>query len=75
MDDNVMRVLQLLQDGKISAQEAESLISALTRPVAAKDEGGRMKDELDAHSSLITHHYPPSQPSSELCTGRAGIRT
>ena len=23
MDDNVMRVLQLLQDGKISAQEAE----------------------------------------------------
>jgi DUF4097 and DUF4098 domain-containing protein YvlB len=29
MDDNVMRVLQLLQDGKISAQEAEMLIAAL----------------------------------------------
>ncbi len=29
MDDNVMQVLQLLQDGKISAQEAEMLITAL----------------------------------------------
>src|SRR5690349_1358139 len=29
MDDNVMRVLQMLQDGKISAQEAETLIAAL----------------------------------------------
>jgi uncharacterized protein (DUF697 family) len=29
MDDNIRRVLQLLQDGKITAQEAESLISAL----------------------------------------------
>jgi hypothetical protein len=29
MDDNVMRVLQLLQDGKISAQEAETLIASL----------------------------------------------
>jgi uncharacterized protein (DUF697 family) len=30
MDDNIRRVLQLLQDGKITAQEAESLISALS---------------------------------------------
>lgn len=29
MDDNVLRVLQLLQEGVISAQEAESLIAAL----------------------------------------------
>jgi DUF4097 and DUF4098 domain-containing protein YvlB len=29
MDDNVMRVLQMLQEGKISAQEAETLIAAL----------------------------------------------
>jgi DUF4097 and DUF4098 domain-containing protein YvlB len=29
MDENVMRVLQMLQDGKISAQEAETLIAAL----------------------------------------------
>ena len=29
MDDNVMRVLQMLQEGKITAQEAETLIAAL----------------------------------------------
>ncbi len=29
MDDNVMRVLQLLQEGKITSKEAESLIAAL----------------------------------------------
>jgi DUF4097 and DUF4098 domain-containing protein YvlB len=29
MDENVMRVLQMLQEGKISAQEAETLIAAL----------------------------------------------
>lgn len=29
MDDNVMRVLQMLQDGKITAKEAETLIAAL----------------------------------------------
>ena len=29
MDENVMRVLQMLQDGKISTQEAETLIAAL----------------------------------------------
>ena len=29
MDENVMSVLQMLQDGKISAQEAETLIAAL----------------------------------------------
>ena len=29
MDDNVLRVLQMLQEGKITAKEAESLIAAL----------------------------------------------
>ncbi|HLK55566.1 MAG TPA: DUF4097 family beta strand repeat-containing protein [Chthonomonadaceae bacterium] len=35
MDENVMSVLQLLQDGKISAQEAETLIAALRGETAA----------------------------------------
>jgi DUF4097 and DUF4098 domain-containing protein YvlB len=35
MDENVMRVLQMLQDGKISAQEAEMLIAALRGESAA----------------------------------------
>jgi DUF4097 and DUF4098 domain-containing protein YvlB len=38
MDDNVLRVLQMLQEGKITAKEAESLIAALrgetTSPVS-----------------------------------------
>ena len=29
MDENIMRVLQMLQDGKVTAQEAETLIAAL----------------------------------------------
>ena len=29
MEDNVQRVLQMLEDGKITAQEAETLIAAL----------------------------------------------
>ena len=36
MDENVMRVLQMLQDGKISAQEAETLIAALRGEKAAE---------------------------------------
>lgn len=35
MDENVMRVLQMLQEGKISAQEAETLIAALRGESAA----------------------------------------
>lgn len=40
MDENVMRVLQMLQEGKISAQEAETLIAALRgeAPVAPGSE-------------------------------------
>jgi DUF4097 and DUF4098 domain-containing protein YvlB len=37
MDDNVMRVLQMLQDGKITAQEAETLIAALRGAKTAGD--------------------------------------
>ena len=38
MDDNVMRVLQLLQDGKISAQEAETLIASLSGETVSPSE-------------------------------------
>ncbi|HLJ54965.1 MAG TPA: DUF4097 family beta strand repeat-containing protein [Chthonomonadaceae bacterium] len=38
MDENVMRVLQMLQDGKISAQEAETLIAALRGEKAAPEQ-------------------------------------
>jgi len=59
MDDNIRRVLQLLQDGKITAKEAETLISALTgahappaappvapieKPQWAADTGGTASD-------------------------------
>lgn len=46
MDDNIMRVLQLVQDGKITAQEAEGLINALSGKrepamAAGREQGGR----------------------------------
>jgi DUF4097 and DUF4098 domain-containing protein YvlB len=55
MDENVMRVLQMLQEGKISAQEAEMLIAALrgetTGQDAAEAEGDK-KDEKEEKSFL-----------------------
>ncbi len=71
MDDNVMRVLQLLQDGKISAQEAESLISALTRPVANTEEEKRRKGEEEKGSNNAVHQPPATshQPPMGLPTG------
>ncbi len=39
MDDNIMRVLQLVQDGKITAQEAEGLIAALSGKAGNKGQG------------------------------------
>lgn len=48
MDDNVMRVLQMLQDGKISAQEAEMLIAALRGETAP---GANAKPDAEATSS------------------------
>ena len=69
MDDNVMRVLQLLQDGKISAQEAESLISALTKPVAAKAEEGTRNTEQGTGSSAYQPPTTNPQPSHGLPTG------
>ena len=68
MDDNVMRVLQLLQDGKISAQEAESLISALTRPVVNTEEEKR-KGEEEKGSSFPQPPTPNPQPWHGLPTG------
>ncbi len=37
MDDNVLRVLQMLQEGKITAKEAESLIAALRGETSAPE--------------------------------------
>src|SRR4051812_7602668 len=45
MDDNVMRVLQMLQDGKITAQEAETLIAALRGEKAGSDPKEEPKPE------------------------------
>ncbi len=61
MDENVMSVLQMLQDGKISAQEAETLIAALrgespesaasaASAEAASAEGGKDKPEKEDKS-------------------------
>ena len=43
MDDNVMHVLQMLQDGKVSAQEAETLIAALRGETVAGTETPKAK--------------------------------
>ena len=43
MDDNVMHVLQMLQDGKVSAQEAETLIAALRGETVAGTEASKTK--------------------------------
>ena len=56
MDDNVMQVLQLLQDGKISASEAEMLISAL------RGEGGSAKAAASAP--------PPKDEKSDRHSGQ-----
>jgi DUF4097 and DUF4098 domain-containing protein YvlB len=45
MDDNVMRVLQMLQDGRISAQEAETLIAALRGEKAGSDSNAASEKE------------------------------
>jgi hypothetical protein len=47
MDDNVMRVLQMLQDGKISAQEAEMLIAALRGESAQAEEAKEKEKEKE----------------------------
>jgi DUF4097 and DUF4098 domain-containing protein YvlB len=55
MDENVMRVLQMLQEGKISAQEAEMLIAALRGETAAQEgtaAEGEQKDEKEDKSFL-----------------------
>jgi len=51
MDDNVMSVLQMLQDGKISAHEAETLIAALrgetTTAADAAEEKAKSEQKAD----------------------------
>ena len=51
MDENVMRVLQMLQDGKISAQEAETLIAALRGEAPVGEETATTAGEEAATAS------------------------
>jgi DUF4097 and DUF4098 domain-containing protein YvlB len=55
MDENVMQVLQMLQEGKISAQEAENLIAALrgeTGPKEATEGESEAKGDKEEKSFL-----------------------
>jgi DUF4097 and DUF4098 domain-containing protein YvlB len=53
MDDNVMRVLQMLQDGKITAQEAEMLIAALRGESASPGGTARKEDEKKEEKAFL----------------------
>src|SRR5882757_10007493 len=91
MDDNVMRVLQMLQDGKISSQEAETLIAALRGESTApkpEDKPGEEKDEktffnkiktpkidLDNLGERISQAISRVQPEKILKRVQAQIRT
>ncbi len=50
MDENVMRVLQMLQDGKISSQEAETLIAALRGETNTSAESKAKDAEPEKHA-------------------------
>jgi DUF4097 and DUF4098 domain-containing protein YvlB len=55
MDDNVMQVLKMLQDGKISSQEAETLIAALrgeTTPAEKPADAGETAGAKEEKSGL-----------------------
>lgn len=57
MDENVMRILQLLQEGKISAQEAETLIAALrgeTAPSNDNDPGNSAESKQKSEDQKST---------------------
>lgn len=45
MDENMMRVLEMLQEGKISAQEAEMLLAALRGETSAAEKGDKAEAE------------------------------
>lgn len=47
MDENVMRVLQMLQEGKVSAQEAESLIAALRGETIGPKPGEKPEEKVE----------------------------
>lgn len=53
MDDNVMRVLQMLQDGKITATEAETLIAALRGEKAGTETREEPQAEEDEKSGFF----------------------
>jgi uncharacterized protein (DUF697 family) len=62
MDDNIKRVLQLLQDGKITAQEAESLISALSGGPASPPRSAPETTQPSAPPPPIETPLPPQRP-------------
>ncbi|HZO88757.1 MAG TPA: DUF4097 family beta strand repeat-containing protein [Chthonomonadaceae bacterium] len=68
MDENVMRVLQMLQDGKISAQEAEMLIAALRGESAASRSAEEKKEDREEKSFSFTFEKikPPKLDLDDL---------
>src|SRR5579862_9579908 len=71
MDANISRVLQLLQDGKITAQEAEALIAALSggaasRPAPQETPQPAPSPSPEAPSPPAEESKPASLPTGEL---------
>src|SRR5687767_5191750 len=59
MDENVMRVLQMLQEGKISATEAETLIAALRGESGASAAGTTKPEEKKAEGEENRAKFKP----------------
>ena len=74
MDDNVLRVLQMLQEGKITAKEAESLIAALrgettaspTPPLPPEPPAPPESPKNFPGFEFVSHMKPPKIDMSDL---------
>ncbi len=74
MDDNVLRVLQMLQEGKITAKEAESLIAALrgettappTPPMPPEPPTPPEAPRSFPNFEFVSHMKPPKIDISDL---------
>ncbi|CEK17852.1 DUF4097 family beta strand repeat-containing protein [Chthonomonas calidirosea] len=71
MDENVMRVLELLQEGKITAQEAEMLIAALrggskTATSSETSKESQTKSEQKAEEKQTSSAHSPFAGLSDL---------
>ena len=62
MDENIKRVLQLVQDEKITAQEAEGLIAALTGKSGSRGQGTGSGERLGGGGTATM--APPVAPES-----------